>query len=188
MAKGKIIFLNGASSSGKTSIAKALQQILEEPYLHFGIDNYFMMLPESYILGDRRHLLPTVIPQVVPGFHRSIAASAGAGNNIIVDHVLQFEVWLRDCVEVLTGFPVLFVAVRCPLEELERRERNRNREQGMARGQYDTIHAYGIYDAEVDTSVLDTMACAPRIKEAVKDIHSAKAVARLGKVFKSKPA
>ena len=34
----KIIYLNGPSSSGKTTLAKALQESLEEPYLHIGID------------------------------------------------------------------------------------------------------------------------------------------------------
>ena len=36
---GKIIFLNGASSSGKTSIAKLLQQKIEQPFWHISIDH-----------------------------------------------------------------------------------------------------------------------------------------------------
>ena len=51
MAKGSIIFLNGTSSSGKTSIAKALQQILDEPYLHCSADGFFSMLAARYIVG-----------------------------------------------------------------------------------------------------------------------------------------
>ena len=38
MLPGTIILLNGASSSGKTSILKALQDILEEPYVDAGLD------------------------------------------------------------------------------------------------------------------------------------------------------
>jgi chloramphenicol 3-O phosphotransferase len=34
----KIIYLNGPSSSGKTTLAKALQDAFEEPFLHVGID------------------------------------------------------------------------------------------------------------------------------------------------------
>jgi len=34
MAPGRIIYLNGTSSAGKSSIAAALQEILAEPYLH----------------------------------------------------------------------------------------------------------------------------------------------------------
>ena len=36
-----VIFLNGPSSSGKSSIARALQRLLAEPYLHVGVD-YFL--------------------------------------------------------------------------------------------------------------------------------------------------
>ena len=34
----QIIYLNGPSSSGKTTLAKALQHAFEEPFLHIGID------------------------------------------------------------------------------------------------------------------------------------------------------
>ncbi|MBL1241828.1 MAG: chloramphenicol phosphotransferase, partial [OCS116 cluster bacterium] len=42
-----IIFLNGASSTGKTSIVKALQDLLEDNYLHIGIDKFLGMMPEK---------------------------------------------------------------------------------------------------------------------------------------------
>lgn len=42
----KVIFLNGPSSSGKTSIAKALQYLLPEPYMLLGIDKMISMMPE----------------------------------------------------------------------------------------------------------------------------------------------
>jgi chloramphenicol 3-O phosphotransferase len=40
-----IIILNGASSSGKTSVLNALQIILDEPYLDAGIDKFIWILP-----------------------------------------------------------------------------------------------------------------------------------------------
>jgi len=36
---GRIILLNGASSSGKSTLAKALQQALPEPFLHVSSDH-----------------------------------------------------------------------------------------------------------------------------------------------------
>jgi len=177
MIRSKIIFLNGTSSSGKTSIAKALQQALDEPYLHFSVDTFLLMVSEKYQNEEEG---PKVFPTVLSGMHRCIPASASAGNNIIVDHVLQERQWLKECVDVLTGFPVFFVGVRCPLEELERRERERgDRKQGLARWQFDRVHAHGIYDVEVDTSLCSPMECALQIKDALKDIHSAKAFSRL---------
>lgn len=43
----QIIYLNGASSSGKTTIAKALQNAFEEPFLHVGIDKIIGWMPEK---------------------------------------------------------------------------------------------------------------------------------------------
>ena len=75
--------------------------------------------------------------------------------------------------------PVLFVGVRCPLEELERRERGRNRDQGLARRQFDIVHAHKVYDVEVDTFTHSPIECALQIKEALLDNRSPRAFTRL---------
>ena len=46
-----VIFLNGASSSGKTSIGKALQDILDQPYLLLGLDTMFQTVPPRWAGG-----------------------------------------------------------------------------------------------------------------------------------------
>jgi chloramphenicol 3-O phosphotransferase len=43
----KVIYLNGASSSGKTSLSKKLQDILPDNYLHIGIDTLISMMPQK---------------------------------------------------------------------------------------------------------------------------------------------
>lgn len=184
MTKGKVIVLNGASSSGKSVIAEALQEVLDEPYLRVSIDDFVDMLPRRYVDGDslseaELDELRALLQRLVTGFHRCIAALSSAGVNVIVDHVLQDPNWLRECVEGLAGHPVLFVGVRCPLEELERREREREREPGTARRQYEIVHAHGDYDLEIDTSVLDPMECAERIRGGLGSIDSAGAFDRL---------
>jgi chloramphenicol 3-O phosphotransferase len=46
-AAGRIIFLNGASSSGKSTLARSLQATLAEPFLHIASDQFVAagMLP-----------------------------------------------------------------------------------------------------------------------------------------------
>jgi len=132
MTTGTIILLNGTSSSGKTSIVKALQPILEEPYLDAGLDKFLWMLPERYLepplwddvlgLADRAGL---VGHQLVAGMHQAIAALSLAGNNVIADHVLVEPDWLRQCIDLFSPLPAFFVGVRCPLAVLEQRERER---------------------------------------------------------------
>jgi chloramphenicol 3-O phosphotransferase len=47
MKQGNIVLLNGTSSAGKTSIARALQAIMETPYLHMGIDHFLSSVPPT---------------------------------------------------------------------------------------------------------------------------------------------
>jgi chloramphenicol 3-O-phosphotransferase len=49
MTTGKIVFINGTSSSGKTTIIRALQEKLKEPYIEAGIDKFIWMLPKRYL-------------------------------------------------------------------------------------------------------------------------------------------
>lgn len=159
---GDVIFLTGASSSGKSSIAKVLQEWLPSAFLHVPFDAFIAMLPTT-------HDLP-IFKRMADGFHRSIAALSDAGNPLIVDHVLVREDWTRQCAELLGDRYVLFVGVLCPLEELERRERLRDaRRQGFARSQYDFIHSGKSYDLEVDTSQLTPEVAAQQVEAAWRE-------------------
>src|SRR5919206_4011075 len=49
-ASPRIILLNGTGSAGKTSIARALQALFEEPYLHLGMDCFYVeVCPPKYL-------------------------------------------------------------------------------------------------------------------------------------------
>jgi chloramphenicol 3-O phosphotransferase len=171
MNPGKIILLNGTSSSGKTSILKALQKILEEPYIEAGIDKFIWMLPSRYLdrplwdevlglareAGSLGHLLAS-------GMHRSLAALSRAGLNVLADHVLVEPAWVCECAELLADLPAYLIGIRCPLEVLEQRERaRRDRTLGQARLQFERAHAHGIYDFEVDTAQGSVAECAGQI-------------------------
>ena len=154
MSESRIIFLSGTSSAGKTTLAKALQGVLDRPYFHLASDQ----LVEAGALPGRREegsrfAWPEVRPRFFAGFHRSLAAYAAAGNCLVVDHVLEHASWLRECAELLAPFEVFFVGVHCPLDELERRERVRgDRRIGEAAEHLRVVHSFSPYDFEVDTS------------------------------------
>ncbi|HEX6820140.1 MAG TPA: AAA family ATPase, partial [Ktedonobacterales bacterium] len=145
-----IILLNGISSAGKTSISEVLQQTTVTPYLQVSIDAFENMLPERYREGGP-FAWETLFPKMLRGFHRSIAALAGAGNNLIVDHVMVYrEGWastLADCAAILEPFRVYFVGVHCSLEEAKRREQLRgDRFKGTAERQFPRVHRLRLYD------------------------------------------
>jgi chloramphenicol 3-O phosphotransferase len=171
MAGGRIIFLNGTSSSGKTTISRKLQERLPEPWMYYSLDGLFHLYPERIWKTPNEEdviVLRRLIPIVVSGFHRAAGGLAAAGNNLIVDHVLENPAWLSECLDQWTGSDVFFVGVKCPLDELERRETERgDRAPGLARYQFDRVHAHGVYDVEVDTSVLDVDSCVDRIMDTL---------------------
>ncbi|MEV4556250.1 chloramphenicol phosphotransferase [Kitasatospora sp. NPDC049285] len=164
MTSGRIIFLNGTSSSGKSSIARELLDILDDGvFFHMAVDGFNAMRTKREFGAEE---LDVALRRTRMGFHRSVAAMAEVGNDIVVDHVLS-EPWrLLDCLTVLRPEDVVFVGVHCPLDELVRRELARgDRPPGLAAHQYGLVHAHGDYDLECDTGVASPLECAQRIKE-----------------------
>jgi chloramphenicol 3-O phosphotransferase len=153
-APGKIILVHGASSSGKTTLCKALQARLEQPFWHYSIDHFrgTGVLPMERI--DRGDFdWPEMREAFFDGFHRCLPALAAAGNNLIVEHIVETREWLSRLLRLLAGHDVFFVGLRCPLAELEARERRRSdRRPGEARRDHATVHAFATYDVEVDST------------------------------------
>ncbi len=157
-----IVFLNGTSSSGKSTLAAELLRILDGPFFHLAVDAFNAMRAKMEIAPED---LGDVLRRTRMGFHRAIAGMAAGGNDVVVDHVLS-EPWrLADCLDVLAGHDVVLVGVHCPLDELERRELARgDRSPGIAAMQYGQVHAHGVYDIEVDTHASSAAECAQQIK------------------------
>lgn len=173
MKNGQVILLNGTSSSGKTTLAKALQEKLAEPFMVVSLDGFFHLYPKKFLnltTQAEADVITDLIPAVISGMHRCVAALAQAGNNVLVDHVLQEDGWLNECVAIWDGLEVFFVGVKCPLEVTEKREKERgDRTVGTARHQYERVHAHACYDLEVDTSVLSVEECVARILALMKN-------------------
>ncbi len=163
---GRIIFLNGTSSSGKSSIAEALLEVLDQPWFHISVDAINAMRSRARTLELDPAGLDAVLARTRAGFHRAVAGMAEAGNNVVVDHVLSEQWRLIDCLRVLDGYEVVFVGVRCSPGELARRERARgDRDPGHAAAQLEQVHSHGVYDLECDTTTTSPLDCALRIKE-----------------------
>jgi chloramphenicol 3-O phosphotransferase len=149
---GKIIFLHGPSSSGKSTLARAVQSAIEGPFWHISIDH----LRDSGVLPRARFRSGEFDwaqnrQAFFDGFHHSLAAYARAGNNLILEHILERDDWLDELAELFAPFDVFFVGVFCPLEELNRREHDRgDRPAGSAAQDFERIHRGKTYDLALD--------------------------------------
>lgn len=198
MQPGHIIILNGTSSAGKSTLAKALQTCLAEPYLHLGIDTVIFALPKRYLYPPhwhevfRYHWPPDGSTEgleieagpyghrLISGLHHAVAALSRAGQSVIVDHVLLEPAWILECAELFAEQPALFVGVLCPLEVVEQRERERkDRTLGQARAQYHKVHRHGRYDLTVDTGAATAEQCAALIQQQVQPAARSAAFAQL---------
>jgi len=172
-----IIFLNGTSSSGKTTLTTALQARLDPVFLHFSEDAFFDMLP-----GDawERPDFMTIGSALYDGFARSAATMAEARNHLIVDTVAWNPGSMATFERGLRGLDVLAVGVHCDLDVLEERERQRgDRSVGLARRQLPTTHAEALYDVEVDTSTGALDDCVDAIVRAWRQPPTEAAFSRL---------
>lgn len=152
----RIILLNGASSSGKTTLAKELLKKLGAPYFYYSSDHLVdsgMLAEVDRVNKDTDRSWNVLRPKFFDGFHRSIAAFAEAGLYLLVEHIVEYPEWLEDLVGFLNPFDVLYVGVYCPADEIDRRERRRgDRTIGEGRQHLDDgIHTWSGYDLTVDT-------------------------------------
>jgi chloramphenicol 3-O phosphotransferase len=149
MNRGKIILLNGVSSSGKSTLSKELVKNMPD-YFHLSIDDFDTIIEK---MEDREgeRLIPIPTEHF---FHRNIAMFSDKGVNLVVDQILHNEDTTKDCYETLSDYPIFFVGVHCPRSVLEQREKERgDRTIGQAKSQLNYVHQQGeIYDVEVDTS------------------------------------
>ena len=103
------------------------------------------------------------------GFHRCIPAMAAAGNNLVVDHIIEYREWRAQLRQLLEGLDVYLVGVHCDLDELDRREQvrgDRRIGEGRTHVEADGIHGFGAYDLEIDTTFGVSSSLAERLAEA----------------------
>jgi chloramphenicol 3-O phosphotransferase len=177
MTPGSVIVLDGPSSSGKSTSARALQRLFaadNECWLVYAMDDYFARLPAEWVRAGRHvgaHADEGVVLEVVGGAFRmrlgpigrkvlaawrgAVASAARAGLNVIADDVVLTEGEWRGRQAVLDGVDAHWVRIQIALDLLEARERARgDRMPGHARAQYADAYRYPTYDSEVDTGEL----------------------------------
>jgi chloramphenicol 3-O phosphotransferase len=184
---GQIVILNGTPRSGKSSIVLAIQNTFADVWMNLGVDRFMQMTPDRYQPGIGLRPggeVPDLEPLVVVLYHamyEAIGAHSRLGLNVVVDvgHHDGYSVprgILPDCARRLSGLPVLFVGVHCPIDVVMERRRATwgvaSADDGLVpepvlRWQQ-AVHTPGIYDLELETSVLSPEACAELVRQRLE--------------------
>jgi chloramphenicol 3-O phosphotransferase len=178
VGRGRVIVLNGGSSSGKTALARKLQIALGDSWLVVGIDLFMWTLP-SRLFADPDGI--TVSNGVIArgdeymrlyaAFQRATAALAEHGADVLVDDVFlaggaDQRLWSAS----LGDLDVCWIGVRCAPNVAEQRELARgDRISGAARAQSTTVHDGVRYDFEVDTGELEVERAAAAVTNHLHD-------------------
>ncbi|MFD1864404.1 chloramphenicol phosphotransferase CPT family protein [Planococcus chinensis] len=164
MEKGTIILLNGASSAGKSTLAREFVKHMPE-FFALSIDDFDLVI-EKMEDREQGHLIPVSTEHY---FHRTIAMFSDSGVNLIADQIWHDVPTIKDCITVLQDYPVLFTGVHCPTDAIEQREKARgDRRVGQAKAQLGFVHQQQeIYDVEVDTHRDSIETCVQLIQAAL---------------------
>lgn len=204
---GQIVILNGAPRSGKSSIVAAIQETFDGVWMNLGVDAFVRQVtPPRYRPGiglrpgGERPDLEPLVQVMYAAMYESIGAHSRLGLNVVVD-VGHHDAYSRslgilsDCARRLTGLPVLFVGVRCPIEVIivRRNAGQAGREDAYLTGSADDpiplsvrlwqreVHIPGIYDLEVDTSLFTPEECAAVIRRRLVEGPAGTAFERIAR-------
>ncbi|MBD0712349.1 chloramphenicol phosphotransferase [Streptomyces sp. CBMA291] len=173
-----MIILNGASSSGKSGIARCLQTVLPEPWLTFGIDSLIDAMPASMQsaddgigLGDDGGVhIGDTFRRLEAAWAEGLVTMARAGARIIVDDVFLGAATAQERWRTHLGdLDVLWAGVHCdPAVATSRETARGDRIPGMAARQAHLVHQGVRYDIEVDTTRTEALDCARAIAARVR--------------------
>ncbi len=153
----QIILLNGPSSSGKSTLAKALKQYLadscQKTYAVVSIDDLLPMNTEDTIYEDDVYAVSAALLA-------KVLDTPEETDGVIIDHVITSRRIFDQLKDTLRDFPLLLVHVSCPLQVLLKREEMRgNRSRGSAAASYEYLYPKEGYDVTVDTCRMSKEEC-----------------------------
>jgi chloramphenicol 3-O phosphotransferase len=145
------IVLHGPTSSGKSSLAKALQANAAMPAFHISLDAFVTMANRDDMRSEQERDLAYHIH--CENLRSTLARVVKTDFEIILDLVLRDTVEFDACLRVLSPRTTYVVRIWAPISVLEAREQTReDRAVGMAREQFEHPAYKRTYDFDVDTS------------------------------------
>ena len=161
MKKGRIIFLNGVTSAGKTSIVEAIQERDDVFFYVVANDLFQEMIGEKYLRENYWKYLSEVIIMM----YHTARLYSDMGKNVLIDGILvereEIAPHYQQLTEILKNNPLDLVEVYCPLEICRKRNLIRgDRYESQSEEQHNLMANHIEYSLRVDTSLHSAAECA----------------------------
>lgn len=161
MQKGRIIFINGVTSSGKTSIVEALQERDDIFFYVVANDLFEQMVGEKYLQQNYWKYLSDVIIMM----YHTAKLYSDMRKNVLIDGILEEREEIKphyeQLMEILKDNPLDIVEVYCPMEICKNRNFLReDRYEAQSEEQLELMAKNIKYSMKVDTSVYTPAECA----------------------------
>ena len=161
MTKGCIIYLNGVTSSGKTSIVEALQEREDIFFYVVANDLFEQMVGDKYLQRDYWKYLSEVIIMM----YHTAKLYSDMGKNVLIDGILvereEIKPHYQQMLEILRDNPLDVVEVYCPPHICRQRSRCReDRFETQSDEQLELMAKNIYYSLRVDTSTHRPAECA----------------------------
>ena len=164
MDKGRIIFLNGVTSSGKTSIVEALQERDDIFFYVVANDLFQEMVGEKFLRENYWKYLSEVIIMM----YHTAKLYSDMGKNVLIDGILvereEIKPHYQQLMEILKDNPLDVVEIYCPLDICRQRNIIRgDRYEIQSEEQYELMAENIKYSFKVDSSLHSASECADMI-------------------------
>jgi len=168
MSKGIILFLNGVTSSGKTTLAKAIQKKADINFYALSNDAFQQMISAKFL---RQNYWKHLSEAIIQAYHTAKMMSDN-GINIIFDGVLldvdELKPHYEKLMVILQESPLKMIEVFCPLDICRQRNIARGDREINQSDEQHVIMAENIkYDLSVNTSLYSADRCAEIILSAL---------------------
>jgi len=162
--KGRIIFLNGVTSAGKTSIVESLQERDDIFFYVVANDLFQEMVGDKYLRKNYWKYLSEVIIMM----YHTAKLYSDMGKNVLIDGILvereEIKPHYQQMLEILKDNPLDVVEVYCPLEICRQRNIIRgDRYETQSEEQHQLMASNIRYSVRVDTSKNSSAECAEMI-------------------------
>ncbi len=164
MKKGRVIYLNGVTSAGKTSIVEAIQDRDDVFFYVVANDLFQEMVGEKFLRANYWMYLSDVIIMM----YHTAKLYSDMGKNVLIDGILverdEITPHYQQLLEIMKDNPLDVVEVYCPLEICRKRNIIRgDRYENQSDEQYELMANNIAYTLRVDTSLYSAAECADLI-------------------------